>query len=132
MRHIRPRNEIVRDALELARALPEEQQGQALASLLGLGHRFLNEAELDTLVEGLMTTTLGQRLVERGIEQGIERGIEQGMRTSLLRVLAERFGPLPAQLGEHVGKIDDVQRLETLLARAVSARSIEEFSRDLS
>ena len=132
MRHIRPRNEIVRDALELARALPEEQQGQALASLLGLGHRFLNEAELDTLVEGLMTTTLGQRLVERGIEQGIERGIEQGMRTSLLRVLAERFGPLTAQLGEHVGKIDDVQRLETLLARAVSARSIEEFSRDLS
>jgi len=136
MRHIRPRNDIVRDALNLAKVLPEEQQGQALASLLGLGHRFLNEAELDTLVEGLMTTTLGQRLIERAtaeaLERGIEQGIEQGLQTAVLRVLTQRFAPLPEELGERVREIDDMHRLDVLLARAVSAQSIEEFSRDLS
>src|SRR2546430_2123895 len=75
MRHQRARREVVVDTVALARQLPERQQRQALASLIGLGHRFLTDAELDTLLEGLMSTNVGQRLIERGVEQGRQEGI---------------------------------------------------------
>ncbi len=67
MRHTRSRREVVVEAVALARQLPERQQRQTVASLIGLGSHFLNETELETLLEGLMSTNLGQRLIERGI-----------------------------------------------------------------
>ena len=57
MKQRRARRNVVKDALALARQLPEDQQRQTLASLIGLGHRFLTEAELDTVMEGLIDHT---------------------------------------------------------------------------
>src|SRR5437763_13005469 len=67
--HQRARQEVITESLALARQLPERQQRQALAALIGLGHRFLTDAELDTLLEGPMSTNWGQRLIDRGAAQ---------------------------------------------------------------
>ena len=130
MRHQRARREVVVDTVALARQLPERQQRQALASLIGLGHRFLTDAELDALLEGLMSTNVGQRLIERGVEQGREQGIEIVQET-ILQVLAKQFGPLPPSVGERLVQVNDFQRLRGLRDLALSATSLEEFIRAL-
>jgi len=55
MRHTRSRREVVVEAVALARQLPERQQRQTVASLIGLGSHFLNETELETLLEGRLS-----------------------------------------------------------------------------
>lgn len=120
MRHRRPRHDVVADTIALAQQLPQRQQRQAVASLIGLSHRYLTTTELNTLLEGLMITPIGQRL--------IERGIEQGRRQDVLDVLGERFGTLPPSLSDQLAGIADVERLRKLLRTAVSAPSLEEFA----
>lgn len=115
------------DTVALAQQLPERQQRQAVASLIGLGHHFLTATELNTLLEGLMMTPIGQRLIDRGIE----RGIEQARRQDILDVLRERFGALPPSLGDQLASIADVEQLRVLLRTAVSAGSLEEFAREM-
>lgn len=127
MRHRRPRAEVVRAAVELAEQLPAGQQRQTLASLIGLGHRFLGGDELETLLEGLMSTTIGQQLIERGYEQGLERGVAQERRQVTLRVLTNRFGDLPPDLGARLAQISDLGRLEALLDQALTASTLAEF-----
>ncbi len=119
MKQRRARRNVVKDALALARQLPEDQQRQTLASLIGLGHRFLTEAELDTVMEGLMITPLGQRL--------LDKGTERGRREDVLQILTERFGPLPASVEKRLARVDDVQSLKMLLSRSISAQSLDEF-----
>jgi len=138
MRHTRPRREVVIEAVALARQLPERQQRQTVASLIGLGSHFLAETELETLLEGLMSTNLGQRLIERGIERGIEQGrqegIEQGLRMgrqAVLRVLSSRFSPVPPQIEGRLARVDDLQRLDALVVVALSVQNVEDFTRAL-
>ncbi|MCA1599887.1 MAG: hypothetical protein LC769_12920 [Chloroflexi bacterium] len=138
MRHTRPRREVVIEAVALARQLPERQQRQTVASLIGLGSHFLAETELETLLEGLMSTNLGQRLIERGIERGIEQGrqegIEQGLRMgrqAVLRVLSSRFSPVPPQIEGRLARVDDLQRLDALVVVALSAQNVEDFTQAL-
>jgi len=123
MKQRRARRNVVRDALALARQLPEDQQRQTLASLIGLGHRFLTEAELDTVMEGLMITPLGQRL--------FDKGVGQGRRDAVLGVLTKRFGPLPASAEKRLTSVEDLQQLGALFDSALSADSLEEFMQAL-
>jgi hypothetical protein len=95
MRHTRPSVEVVSGALALAQQLPAAQQRQTLAALIGLGQRFLEQHELDALMEGLMATSIGQQLIERGFEQGLAQGRAQGTRDGVLKVLTKRFGAVP-------------------------------------
>jgi hypothetical protein len=97
------------------------------AALIGLGHRFLTDAELDTLLEGLMSTNLGQRLIERGQQQGIEL-----VQETVLQVLAKQFGPLAPTVGERLAQVNDLQRLRHLRDVALSASSLEEFLQALA
>ena len=142
MRHTRPRREVVIEAVALARQLPERQQRQTVASLIGLGSHFLNDIEIDTLMEGLMSTSIGQRLMERGLERGIEQGrqegrqegIEQGLRMgrqAVLRVLSSRFSPVPPQIEGRLARVDDLQRLDALVVVALSVQNVEDFTRAL-
>jgi hypothetical protein len=123
MKQRRARQEVIAGALDLARQLPEHQQEEALAARIGLGHRFLTERELDTLVEGLMSTSLGQRLIDRGMVQARQQDV--------LVVLTRRFGAPPPAITERIAQIDDAQRLEMILGAAATAASLEEFARDL-
>jgi hypothetical protein len=139
MRHQRAGREVLQDALTLTLALPEQAQQETVAALIGLGHHFLTESELDVLLEGLMTTSIGQRLIEqgieRGIEQGIERGIEQGIERGTVQarqhdvvvVLTGRFGTVPSAIVERIGHIEDAAQLEALLSGAATTPSLDEF-----
>jgi len=138
MRHTRSRREVVVEAVALARQLPERQQRQTVASLIGLGSHFLNDIEIDILLEGLMSTSIGQRLMERGLkrgrQEGRQEGIEQGLRMgrqAVLRVLRSHFSPLPPQVEERLARVDDLQRLDALVDVALSAQNVEEFTQAL-
>src|SRR5205807_3517439 len=123
MRHERARRVVVADAVELAQQLPARQQRQAVAALVGLGHRFLTGAELDTLLEGLMSTSIGQQLIDRGQQQAALR--------ILTKQLTKRFGPLPPAIDAQLARIQDAERLEMLLDIALSVHSLEEFAQAL-
>ncbi|HZS92463.1 MAG TPA: hypothetical protein VFE42_33865 [Chloroflexota bacterium] len=127
MRHVRERREVVTETVALAQQLPERQQRQAVAALIGLGHQYLDEEELNILVEGLMSTTLGQRLLERGREEGQREGLER----AILHVLTTRVGPVPPAMRTRLAEVEDLQRLEVLLDRAMNAQSLEEFAQAL-
>jgi flagellar biosynthesis/type III secretory pathway protein FliH len=143
MRHPRPRREVVQGALALAQRLPERQQQQALASLVGLGHRYLSDEDLESVLEGLMSTSLGQRLIERGREQGLAQGREQGreqglvqgreqgLREAIVRVLTRQFGVPPPSVTARLVQVRDPQRLDALLDSALAAASLEEFAQAL-
>jgi hypothetical protein len=96
MHNARSPVDVVGDALALAQQLPEEQQRQTLAALIGLGQRFLEQRELNALMEGLTATSIGQRLIERGVEQGLAQGRAEGKRDDVLKVLTKRFATVPA------------------------------------
>ena len=128
MKHQRVRQEVIAGALDLARQLPEQQQQEAVAALIGLGHRFLTESELDALLEGLMSTSIGQRLIDRGIDQGTIQTRQQ----DVLVVLTRRFGAPPSTMAERIAQIDDARRLEEILGAAATVASLEEFSQALA
>ncbi len=130
MRHRQPRMEVMTQAVELAKRLPQEHQRQTLASLIGLGNNFLSQDEIEQLLEQLMTTSIGQLLIERGIEQGIERG-RTVARNAVLAVLAKQFGAVPAEVSDRIARVDDLDELNTLHDRALAAMSLDEFSRDV-
>jgi len=123
MKQRRARRNVVKDALALARRLPEDQQRQTLASLIGLGHRFLTEAELDTVMEGLMITPLGQRL--------FDKGVGQGWRAAILEELNERFGSLPPSFEKQLAPLEDSDRLKELFHVARTTSSLAEFTQAL-
>ena len=71
---------------------------------------------------------LTQPYFERGIEQGIQQGLPtgraegrvEGQAKSLVRLLAKRFGCLPAHLRKRV-LTADAQSLDTWFDRAIDA-----------
>ena len=67
---------------------------------------------------------------QEAVQQGIEQGVQQGRRESLLRLLQLRFGEIPPEI-EAVLKGLDLEALENLLAVALAANSLEEFSQQL-
>jgi hypothetical protein len=124
--------EVVSGALALAQQLPAAQQRQTLAALIGLGQRFLEQHELDALMEGLMATSIGQQLIERGFEQGLAQGRAQGTRDGVLKVLTKRFGAVPAAWSEQLQQVNDVERLDALLDAALATQTLEEFVQTLN
>lgn len=135
MRHSRPELEVVRSALALAERLPAAEQSQVVASLIGLGRRFLDEGQLGVLLEDLMKTSIGEMILERGVERSIERGREegreQGQQQALLTVLGARLGPVPPTLTERIVAERRPERLQALLRQASVAATLDAFAAEL-
>ncbi|AOW98377.1 hypothetical protein BJP34_01970 [Moorena producens PAL-8-15-08-1] len=68
--------------------------------------------------------------IKQGIEQGIEQGIQQERRASLERILQLRFGTITSEISETIQGLD-IQQLDTLMAMALTASSLDEFSQHL-
>ncbi|NEO89665.1 MAG: Rpn family recombination-promoting nuclease/putative transposase [Moorea sp. SIO3G5] len=68
--------------------------------------------------------------IKQGIKQGILEGIQQERRANLERILQLRFGTIPSEIS---GKIQglDLQQLDNLMATALTANSLDEFSQHL-
>ena len=63
--------------------------------------------------------------LERGLERGIEQGIERGKQTLLLRQLGRRFGELPPEAEERVGRAS-APDLESWADRVLDAATLDE------
>ncbi len=77
-RHARNTETVVREGLDLARALPVEEQPRTMGALLALAYHYEGEAVLNRLVEGLMSTNLLEQFFEEKMEQRFSQGIAQG------------------------------------------------------
>ena len=78
-----------------------------------------------------MATTWSERLEAKGLERGLEKGLREGqqrglraLRKVLLRLLEQRFGPLPEETRVQVEAISSLERLTRLSERALTARSL--------
>lgn len=76
-----------------------------------------------------------RRLIEQGREPGIELGIElgkrigrvEGAREALLICLRAKFGRVTDEVTRRVETLEDLERLEALTVRVLTATSIEEM-----
>ena len=73
-----------------------------------------------------------QQGLERGLQQGLEQGIEQGIVKGealvLQRLLAKRFGPLPAHV-VHTISTASAEQIDTWVDRVLDAPSLEDVLR---
>ncbi|MDE0420396.1 MAG: DUF4351 domain-containing protein [Gammaproteobacteria bacterium] len=69
------------------------------------------------------TTMAG--IVQRARDEGIEQGIEQGERTLLRRQLRRRFGLLPREADERIGRAS-TRDLESWAERVLDAGTLDE------
>lgn len=70
-------------------------------------------------------TSIERLGIQQGMQQGIQQGMQQGSRKVLLRLLAKKFGLIPADIKKRVEVADEEQVLrwsELIL----SAKSIGE------
>ncbi len=63
---------------------------------------------------------------EKVLAEGIEKGVER-LRTSLLRLLGQRFGQVPPAVRARVEAIDSLDELGGLTDRILEVKSIEEL-----
>ncbi len=70
-----------------------------------------------------MVTPIGQRL--------FNKGIERGQRRAVLQALTERFGNLPESAEKQLASVEDSQRLDALLSKALTASNVNEFMQAL-
>ncbi|NEP54397.1 MAG: DUF4351 domain-containing protein, partial [Moorea sp. SIO3C2] len=68
--------------------------------------------------------------IKQGREEGILEGIQQERRANLERILQLRFGTIPSKISETIQGLD-IQQLDTLMATALTASSLDEFSQHL-
>ncbi len=61
----------------------------------------------------------------------LRRGIQEGTRLSILRILRERFGDVPAVLEERLERVQSKEALQDLCGQAVRAESLSAFAQAL-
>ncbi len=82
-----------------------------------------------------MRKTWSEQLMERGEARGEARGRKLGQqlgelrakRETLLALMRAKYGPLPSRTSKAVAAIESRRRLDTLLRRVLSARTLEEM-----
>jgi hypothetical protein len=62
-----------------------------------------------------------------GLEKGREQGREQGVRSTLLRLLGQRFGEVPPPIRARVEEIDSLDELDGLVDRILEVKSLDEL-----
>jgi hypothetical protein len=127
MRHQQPAEEMVQEAVTLARQLPQPEQARALGPILGLAYHYLGEAILNRLMEDLMATSTMREYFAEAIEQGLERGRVETRRTYIAHTLERRFGVVPSDLVQRLGAVADPAQLDVLFDAALSVARIDDF-----
>ncbi len=65
--------------------------------------------------------------LEKGMEKGMEKGQAKEARHAVLRVLRKRFGGVPEEVRDGVERLESIERLESLLERAIDCPSVDVF-----
>jgi hypothetical protein len=74
-----------------------------------------------------MWMTWSEKIEEKGRKEGLRLGQTEGMRTLLLHLLAQRFGPLSEAVRRQVEEITSTRRLTSLAGKVLTARSLRDL-----
>jgi hypothetical protein len=81
------------------------------------------------------TLTLAEQLTGKTREEWLREGRQEGRLETAVHLVVQalriRHGRVPAGLKEAVGQIQDLSKLEQLLARAIRSESVEQFAAGL-
>jgi flagellar biosynthesis/type III secretory pathway protein FliH len=106
----------------------QQQQEQPSAEerelMMNLSSAYL-EWEQKTRQEGLQQGRQQGR--QEGLQVGLQQGLQVGERRMLLRLLTERFGPLPQTLIDRIEAISEDSRLEELAKALLSTQDLQSF-----
>ena len=113
--------------------LPEPQDRKFQTCLREIEARFkmpyvisaVRLAKKDGLEEGR------QEGRQKGRQEGRQEGRLEERREMILTLLREKFGAVPASIGDQVAAIPDLDRLLALVQAALRLNSVEEFERQL-
>ena len=83
--------------------------------------QLLSRKEFQTVQDVEMTWA------DKMIEKGRQTGLVEGKRDVLLRQLAAKFGPLPAETTAHLRALDSAEELDRLLDRLLTASALEDL-----
>ena len=116
------RHEPVQEALEHVRILSANDRERRLAFVRERALRdevsFLKEARQEGRQEGL------QEGRQEGLQEGQQKGQLQGIEGTLRKLIALKFGELPAWADERLSQASDEQ-LDVWVARILTADSLE-------
>lgn len=129
---------LARIAGRLRDEAPERRSRELWAAtyvLSGLSHDLAVAERLMKGVWQMEESVTYQAILQQGIQQGVTRGVEQGViqgrtqeaKNAVLLVGRKRFGPPGAAAVDALQRIDDPERLEALLERALTASSWDEL-----
>lgn len=65
---------------------------------------------------------------EEGLKKGLEKGQYKGMQELVVRLLTQRFGPLPARIKRRITATRSVQKLQSLADQVLRIRSLQELA----
>lgn len=68
---------------------------------------------------------------QEGLQQGLQLGKQEGLQQSLLVLLSTRFGLLPERTTQWVRSLTDIDQMNVLLMKAITAPTLAEFERNL-
>lgn len=90
-------------------------------------------ATLGTEEVKTMQLTWADRMIEQGLQQGMQKGLASGLRSLkdvVLRLLAQRFGPVPARVSRRIEAIEALEPLERIAGEILTARSLDDVQLD--
>jgi len=80
--------------------------------------------------------TIADTLREQGKQEGVQQGIQQGMlqnsKEAVIDILEMRFEIIPRSILSVLNEISDPLTLKSLLKKAVTVKSLDEFGRILN
>lgn len=125
-------NELPRWAKAFSRAAQARTSGHSLHQLLRYVAHVCEDLHFERFCAKLIeiapqteedTVTAAESFMAKGIERGIEQGIERGLRTTLVKQLTLKFGPLGARARQTIDAANRRQ-LECFLERVLVADSL--------
>ncbi len=146
MAHERPLADVLRAAVKLAPALPEEERTATLGAMIGMAYNKLGDAVAGELLEEPEMANVLEEMLERGYVSGYTQGVAEGNakgmaegkaegvtegkvagKREVARALIElRFGSLSAALEQQIATADETG-LDTLVARAATVNRVEDL-----
>jgi tRNA U54 and U55 pseudouridine synthase Pus10 len=93
--------------------------------MLGSGRPFIVE------VSKPKKRSVDLKQIEQGMQQGMQQGAVQEARASVLELIQARFQAVPDFVAETVRRIEDTRLLRSLVVKAGTAESLDDFVRAL-
>ena len=95
--------------------------------LLGLRYTGTEIQNAYTRVRGMKESSTYQAILEEGREEGESIGVLKGEQNSLLMILRDRFGEVPAEIESRIRAVTEAARLQHAILRAIRISTIDDL-----